>query len=152
LRSIRAWKRRVGLTKAQQSAYFAPHRLQQDLPASRKNEKWVTDTTYIPTREGWLDLLSVLDFFSRQIVGCAMSVHHDADLATGLAQPAPGLIGHSDRGSEFAKFHDRAAKTKIRLNMSSTGSCCEASLRDGQAGSHPRGHLRLTAGSTHGLV
>jgi len=132
LRSIRARKRRVGLTKAGQSAYFVPNRLQQDFHATRKNEKWVTDTTYIPTREGWLYLVSVMDLFSRQVVGCAMGEHHDADLATlaldmaiGRARPAAGLIVHSDRGSEFAnaKFHRRAAEAKIRLSMSSTGNC-----------------------------
>jgi transposase InsO family protein len=132
LRSVRARKRRIGLTKAGQSAYFAPNLLNQDFHATRNNEKWVTDTTYIPTREGWLYLVSVMDLFSRQIVGWAMGEHHDADLATsaldmaiGRAQPAPGLIVHSDRGSEFAnaKFHDRAAEDKIRLSMSSTGNC-----------------------------
>jgi transposase InsO family protein len=132
LRSIRAGKRRVGLTKAGQSAYFAPNRLQQDFNARRKNQKWVADTTYIPTRESWLYLVSVMDLFSRQVVGWAMGEHHDADLATsaldmaiGRAHPPAGLILHSDRGSEFAnaKFHDRAAEDKIRLSMSGTGNC-----------------------------
>lgn len=132
LQSIRIRKRRVGLTQAGQSAYFAPNLLKQDFHATRKNEKWVTDTTYIPTCEGWLYLVSVMDLFSRQIVGWAMGAHHDAALATsaldmaiGRAQPAPGLIVHSDRGSEFAnaKFHDRAAEAKICLSMSSTGNC-----------------------------
>lgn len=132
LRSIRARKRRIGLTKAGQSAYFAPNLLNQDFEATRKNEKWVTDTTYIPTHEGWLYLVSVMDLFSRQVVGWAMGEHHDADLATsaldmaiGRAHPPAGLILHSDRGSEFAnaKFHDRAAEAKICLSMSSTGNC-----------------------------
>jgi transposase InsO family protein len=132
LRSIRARKRRVGLTKAGQSTYFAPNLLNQDFNATHKNEKWVTDTTYIPTREGWLYLVSVMDLFSRQVVGWAMGEHHDADLATsaldmalGRARPGAGLIVHSDRGSEFAnaKFHGRAAEAKIRLSMSSTGNC-----------------------------
>lgn len=132
LRSIRARKRRVGLTRAGQSAYFAPNLLKQDFHATRKNEKWVTDTTYIPTREGWLYLVSVMDLFSRQVVGWAMGEHHDADLATsaldmaiGRMRPKPGLIVHSDRGSEFAnaRFHGWAAEAKIRLSMSSTGNC-----------------------------
>ena len=132
LRSIRARKRRIGLTKAGQSAYFAPNLLQQDFEARRKNQKWVTDTTYIPTREGWLYLVSVMDLFSRQVVGWAMGEHHDADLARsaldmaiGRARPAAGLILHSDRGSEFtnAWFHGRAAEANIRLSMSSTGNC-----------------------------
>lgn len=132
LRSIRARKRRVGLTTAGQSAYFAPNLLEQDFHATRKNEKWVTDTTYIPTREGWLYLVSVMDLFSRQIVGWAMGTHHDAELATSAldmairrACPEPGMILHSDRGSEFANkiFHQRAADAHIRLSMSSTGNC-----------------------------
>lgn len=132
LRSIRARKRRIGLTKAGQSAYFAPNLLQQDFEATTINEKWVTDTTYIPTREGWLYLVSVMDLFSRRVVGWAMGEHHDAHLATSAldmaiqrSRPAAGLILHSDRGSEFAnaKFHDRAAEAKIRLSMSSTGNC-----------------------------
>lgn len=132
LRSIRARKRRIGLTKAGQSAYFAPNLLQQDFEARRKNQKWVTDTTSIPTREGWLYLVSVMDLFSRQIVGWAMGEHHDADLATsaldmalGRARPAASLILHSDWGSEFAnaKFHGRATRANIRLSMSSTGNC-----------------------------
>jgi len=132
LRSIRARKRCIGLTKAGQNAYFAPNLLNQDFEATCKNEKWVTDTTYIPTCEGWLYLVSVMDLFSRQVVGWAMGEHHDADLATsaldmaiGRAHPSAGLILHSDRGSEFAnaKFHDRAAEAKIRLSMSSTGNC-----------------------------
>jgi putative transposase len=132
LRSIRARKRRVGLTKAGQSAYFAPNLLKQDFHAMGPNEKWVTDTTYIPTREGWLYLVSVMDLFNRQAVGWAMGEHHDADLATSAldmairrARPKPGLIVHSDRGSEFAnaKFHGRATEATIRLSMSSTGNC-----------------------------
>ncbi|MCC7130450.1 MAG: IS3 family transposase, partial [Anaerolineae bacterium] len=132
LRSVRARQRRFGLTKAGQSAYFAPNLLNQDFAATTINKKWVTDTTYIPTREGWLYLVSVMDLFSRQVVGWAMGEHHDADLATsaldmaiGRAQPPAGLILHSDRGSEFAnaKFHDRAPEDKIRLSMSGTGNC-----------------------------
>jgi putative transposase len=132
LRSVRARKRRVGLTKAGQSAYFVPNLLNQDFEARGVNEKWVTDTTYIPTREGWLYLVSVMDLFSRQVVGWAMGQNHDAalaisalDMAIGRARPSAGLILHSDRGSEFAnaRFHQRAAAAKVRLSMSSTGNC-----------------------------
>ena len=72
LRTVRAGKRRFGLTKTCQSAYFVPNLLQQDFNATHKNQKWVTGTTYISTRESWLYLVSVLDLFSRQVVGWAM--------------------------------------------------------------------------------
>jgi len=90
------------------------------------------DTAYISTREGWLYLVSVMDLFSRQVVGWAMGEHHDADLATsaldmaiGRAHPPADLILHSDRGSEFANatFHQRAADAHIWLSMSNTGNC-----------------------------
>ena len=112
--------------------YFAPNLLKQDFAATRFNQKWVTDTTYLPTREGWSYLVSVMDLFSRQVVGWAMGEHHDADLATSAldmairrACPPVGLILHSDRGSEFAnaKFHGRATQAKIRLSMSGSGNC-----------------------------
>jgi len=132
LRSVRSVKRRIGLTRAGQAAFIAPNRLKQDFSAAHPNEKWVTDTTYIPTREGWLYLVSVMDLYSRQVVGWAMGEHHDAELAMSAldmavrrARPQADLIVHSDRGSEFAnaKFHGRAAEAKICLSMSSTGNC-----------------------------
>lgn len=132
LRSVRAVKRRIGLTRAGHPAFIVANQLAQNFSATRANEKWVTDTTYIPTREGWLYLVSVMDLYSRQVVGWAMGERHDAllstaalDMALQRQRPAPGLIVHSDRGSEFAnaRFHQRAAKAKIRLSMSSTGNC-----------------------------
>jgi len=77
-----------------------------------------------------------MDLCSRQVVGWAMGKHHDAELATAALdmaiqrhQPQPGLILHSDRGSEFANpsFHRRAADTQARLSMSSTGNCYDNS-------------------------
>lgn len=130
--SVRAIKRRFGITKAGKKAFIVDNLLQQDFHAIHSNEKWVTDTTYIATREGWLYLVILMDLFSRKIVGWAMGTHHDAELATSALdmavkryRPAPGLIVHSDRGSEFAnaRFHKYAADAKIRLSMSCTGNC-----------------------------
>jgi transposase InsO family protein len=132
LRSVRARKRRVGLTKPGQRIYFVPNLLAQNFDAEHVNEKWVTDTTYVATQEGWLYLVSVMDLYSRLVVGWAMGDHHDSALATSALdmairrqRPAPGLILHSDRGSEFAnaQFHQRAAQANIRLSMSGTGNC-----------------------------
>lgn len=132
LRSVRARKRRRGLTNAGQQAYIVPNLLAQDFTASRRNEKWVADTTYIPTRAGWLYLVSVMDLYNRKVIGWAMGAQHDAPLATAALdmairreRPLPGLIVHSDRGSEFAnaQFHRRATDAQIRLSMSSTGNC-----------------------------
>ncbi|MGQ9890065.1 MAG: DDE-type integrase/transposase/recombinase, partial [Aggregatilineales bacterium] len=87
-------------------------------------EKWVADTTYIPTSEGWLYLVSVMDLFSRQAVGWAMGEHHGADLATSALDVALG----------------RATRANIGLSMSSSGKLlrqCRRGefLRNGKAGS-----------------
>ena len=82
LRSVRARKRRHSLTCKGNHAYIVPNLLQQDFIAHTSNEKWVTDTTYVPTHEGWLYLVCVMDLYSRQIVGWAIGEHHDARLAT----------------------------------------------------------------------
>jgi len=132
LRSVRARKRRVSLTRAGNHAYIAPNRLHQDFTATAHDTKWVTDTTYIPTRDGWLYLVSVMDLYDRQVVGWAMGSQHDAALATRALEmalqrrrPPTGLIVHSDRGSEFAnaRFQRRAAASGVVLSMSSTGNC-----------------------------
>lgn len=132
LRSVRARKRGKSLTRRGDHAYIVPNLLQQDFTATACNQKWVTDTTYIAAREGWLYLVSVMDLYSRQIVGWAMGDHHDAALATSALdmaiqqqRPDLGLIVHSDRGTEFANalFHQRAQEAQIQLSMSSTGNC-----------------------------
>ena len=132
LRSVRARKRGKSLTRRGDHAYIVPNLLQQDFTATACNQKWGTDTTYIATREGWLYLVSVMDLYSRQIVGWSMGDHHDAALATSALdmairqqRPDRGLIVHSDRGTEFANalFHQRAQQAQIQLSMSSTGNC-----------------------------
>ena len=70
------------------------------------NEKWVTDLTYIPTREGWLYVAVVLDIYSRRVVGWSMKKHMEQGLvasalrmATAHRRPGEGMLHHSDRGS-----------------------------------------------------
>jgi putative transposase len=132
LRSMRDKRRRFGLTKAAQNRFVMPNLLKQDFEATRIQEKWVADTTYIPTYQGWLYLVKVLDLCSRMIVGWAMGQAHDAALATSALQmaiqryrPKPGLIIHSDRGSEFTNqlWHRVASEAQMHISMSSTGNC-----------------------------
>ncbi len=133
LRSIRAPKKhRKGLTQAAQNAYVAENLLQQDFSTTQPLQKWVTDTTYVPTREGWLYLVSVVDLHTRLVVGWAMGRQHDARLA-GQAlhmaiqrhRPPAGLILHSDRGSEFANahYHRMASQAGLQQSMSGRGNC-----------------------------
>ncbi len=126
LRSVRARQRRIGLTKAEQRAYVAPIQMQQDFRASRLNPKWITDTTYIPTRAGWLYLVSVMDLFSLQVVGWAMGEQHDADLATSALDMAIYQNEH-DVGSplrqqvEWRQHFRRAGRAGLRHSPAPTG-------------------------------
>jgi hypothetical protein len=81
--------------------------LQRDCSATRPNEKWVADLTYVRTWHGFVYLAFILDCYSRTIVGWQLATHMRAELvldalemANGLRQPDAGLIAHSDRGSQ----------------------------------------------------
>jgi putative transposase len=101
-------RRYKSTTRRNKKHPVAPNILKRDFTAERPDEKWLTDITYIPTREGWLYLAAVLDLFARRIVGWAMSERMTADLtvkalrmAIGQRRPDAGLIHHSDQGSQY---------------------------------------------------
>ena len=105
LRDLRAKqsKQCKSTTKRNKAHPVAPNRLKRDFSASRPNQKWLSDITYIPTLEGWLYLAAILDLYSRRIVGWAMSKRMTSDLTSDALkaalrsrQPEPGLIHHSD--------------------------------------------------------
>lgn len=102
-------KRFVRTTDSDHDKPVAANLLERDFTAAGPNKKWLADITYIATREGWLYLATVLDVFSRRIVGWSMSARIDAALvcdavkmAVGMRCPGKGLIHHSDRGSQYA--------------------------------------------------
>ena len=85
---------------------IAPNVLQQDFAASRPNQKWAGDITYVWTREGWVYLAVIIDLFSRRVIGWAISSRMKQDLAiralnmaVALRRPLPGCIHHTDRGA-----------------------------------------------------
>jgi len=91
----------------QQDMGVIPNRLNQQFAVSAKNRVWAADYTFVPTRMGWLYVAVILDLYSRRIVGWAMSARQTltvvADawwMAWQRRRPAPGLIHHSDRGSQ----------------------------------------------------
>ena len=100
--------------------------------AKAPNQVWLSDITYLWTREGWLYVCAVLDLFTRRIVGWAMADHMTRALvldalrmANRVRKPSPGLIFHSDRGSQYASDEVRAWLTvkAMRQSMSGTGNC-----------------------------
>jgi putative transposase len=104
--------------------------------AAAPNRIWVADITYLRTWEGWLYLVAVQDLYSRRIVGWSMADHMRTELvsdalrmALAHRRPAPGLIWHSDQGSQFVSlaFGQQARVAGIAQSMGSRGDCydCE---------------------------
>jgi len=96
------------------------------------NQAWVADITYIRVRNSWLYLAAVLDLFSRKIVGWAMAPNMPAELvcsalqmAITQRQPSPGLIVHSDRGSQYASqdYRNLLDQYGLQGSMSRKGNC-----------------------------
>lgn len=128
----RAYKRHPQTTKQCPGARIAPNLLNQDFSASKPDEKWVGDITYIDTTEGWLYLASIMDLYSRRIVGWSMTDRMDASLvenawnmAVTNRQPASNLLHHTDRGSQYTSetYRELLAAKQIQVSMSRTGNC-----------------------------
>jgi putative transposase len=124
-------KFKVPTTDSRHKEPIAPNRL-PGIEVQRTDQVWATDATAILTGQGWMYLVAVLDLHSRKIVGWAMDKYLDAELAIGALamavagrQPAPGLIVHSDRGSQFASSGYRAvlASHSLVASMSRKGNC-----------------------------
>lgn len=111
---------------------IAPNRLKETAAPTAPNQIWVTDITYIWTRQGWIYLAAVMDLFSRRIVGWALQETMETSLvkeALARAQkerrPPPGLLHHSDRGSQYASHAYRALLESWAMNASmSAAGCC----------------------------
>jgi putative transposase len=133
LRGLRAkqTKRYRSTTKRNKTHPVAPNLLKRDFVAERPNEKWLSDITYIPTREGWLYLAAILDLYTRGIVGWAMSDRITSELTISALkmalrqhQPTPGLLHHSDQGSQYTDRNYQALLKDygIQVSMNSAGS------------------------------
>lgn len=113
-------------------AVVAANTLQRDFTATRPNQKWVGDITYVATCEGWLYVAVVLDLYSRRVVGWAMAGQVTTEL-TGAAlrmalqhrRVSTGLLHHSDRGCQYAAaaYQQQLRASGIRCSMSRPGNC-----------------------------
>jgi len=142
-KTVARWMKEEGIRsktkKKHKPASSSPHQLptypnllEQQFNAEKPNQIWVADITYIWTAEGWLYLASIMDLFSRRIVGWAISERMNRQLvmqalerAVQKRQPPPGLIHHSDQGSQYAS-HDYQAmlrKYGTKTSMSRKGNC-----------------------------
>lgn len=106
--------------------------LSQQFSAEAPGEVWMTDITYIPTDEGWLYLASVMDLYTRQIVGFQMGsrmtkklVLSSLERAYQTHRPVGEVLHHSDRGSQYAahEYQEKLAEYGMKGSMSRKGNC-----------------------------
>ena len=117
-------------TDSRNTKEVSPNRVRRRFKVKRPNACWLSDVTYIPTREGWLYLAAVMDLYSRAIVGWGMGQSLDGKLAADALHMAiirrgvPEIV-HSDRGSTYATwiYRDLIKKHLIRQSMSRKGNC-----------------------------
>lgn len=132
-------RRFVATTKPDPAHPVERNVLARDFQATKPNERWVTDITYIWTAEGWCYLAAILDLFSRSVVGWAVSASLSTDLplaaldmAVKRRRPGPGLLHHSDRGCQYTSSEYRAelARLGITVSMSRKGNCWDNAVAE----------------------
>jgi putative transposase len=124
--AARRKKKRRSTTRPEKGRWRAPDLVKRDFPAKQVNRKWYGDGTEIKTGEGKLYLASVMDMASRRVLGFAVGEHHDAQLAYSALVMAvavrggqvPGVIMHTDRGSEYTAGLVRQACERLGITQS----------------------------------
>lgn len=134
------WKRKfIHTTNSKHALPIAANVLDRQFNPMTPNTAYVSDITYIRTDVGWLYLAIVLDLYARKVVGWAMAPSMPAELvcealtmAIQQRQPAPGLIVHSDRGSQYASATYQALLDKHRFvcSMSRKGNCWDNAIAE----------------------
>ncbi len=126
-------------TNSKHDLPIAPNLVNQQFYAAGPNQLWLSDITYIHTKEGWLYLSAILDVFSRQIIGWHLSKRMTKELVISALQkalftrkPAPGLVFHSDRGSQYASHEIRKMleNHQIKQSMSKKGDCYDNAMME----------------------
>lgn len=126
-------------TDSRHSFSVAPNLLAREFKVAQMNRIWVGDITYIWTREGWLYLSTVIDLYSRRIVGWSVDKRITKDLvinslqqAYNLRKPQEGLIYHSDRGSQYAsdEFKNVLKSIGAVQSMSRKGNCWDNAVAE----------------------
>ena len=135
-----SWRRKfVHTTDSKHDLPVAENILDRQFQPKAPNRAWAADITYIRTRQGWLYLAAVMDLFSRKIIGWTMAPNMPAELvcsalqmATAARQPRPGLIMHSDRGSQYASEEHRTllAEHDLVTSMSRKGNCWDNAVME----------------------
>lgn len=129
---VRYPKRIKVTTDSDHNEAISPNRLDRQFHVTKPNQVWTTDITYVWTLQGWLYVAVVIDLFSRQVVGWAIDDHMKTSLCVKALQmaywrrkPLPGLLHHSDRGSQYAsrEYRQHLAIMGMVQSMSRKGNC-----------------------------
>jgi len=135
----KAKKKFKATTNSKHSLPVAENLLNQNFVAEKPNTVWLSDITYIPTLEGWLYLVVIIDVFSRQVVGWGMSDRLTSGFvvkalyqAIGRRHPGSGCIFHSDRGIQYASadFRDVLKAYGFIQSMSRKGNCYDNAVSE----------------------
>jgi putative transposase len=125
-------RRYKATTDSKHALPVAPNLLDRKFETSAPDQVWTADITYIPTREGWLYLAVVMDLYTRMIVGWSMDgrmtrelVMNALRMARFRRKPAPGVLHHSDRGSQYCSHDYQALLVEYGMicSMSRKGNC-----------------------------
>jgi transposase InsO family protein len=132
-------KYNINTTDSNHNFKISPNILNRDFYASAPDEKYVGDITYINTNEGWLYLATVIDLYSRKVVGWSMDdnmkttlVNDALIMALKNRHPPKGLIWHTDRGSQYASYshRDLLEQNNIIQSMSRKGNCWDNAVAE----------------------
>jgi len=132
-------KRFVITTNSKNTLVPAPDRLKRVFRTTKPNQVWVSDTTFIRTRQGWLYLAMMLDLYSRQVIGWAMSERNNTKLVMDALQMATArrtieqaVIVHSDQGSTYASgdYQRLLKKNGMVSSMSRKGECYDNAVAE----------------------
>lgn len=135
-RHPKAWRR---TTLPGDRPVAAPDLFGRDFTAQAPNQKWCGDITYIKTWEGWAYLATVIDVYSRKVIGWAIADHmrtelviEALDMAVRHRRPPAGVIFHSDKGCQYTsrKFADYCTNHKIRRSLGRTGVCFDNAVSE----------------------
>lgn len=137
-------RRFIITTDSKNTLQPAPDLIRRQFTVAKPDTVWVSDTTFIGTREGWLYLAVLLDLFSRQVIGWAMGNQNNTalvqaalNMALDRRGPAPGTIVHSDQGSTYAAgaYQQQLRDHQLRCSMSRKGECLDNAVAESFFGS-----------------
>ncbi len=143
MKELRLWakhkKKYKATTDSMHKYSVAENLLNREFNVDAPNQRWVSDITYVYTKEGWLYLSTVMDLYSRRIVGWAMEerlaqalVNKALKMAVENRRPGSGLLLHSDRGSQYAAFAYQGLLRKYGMicSMSRKGDCWDNAVME----------------------